>query len=162
MRNFRVGSFNHTEIIYSRVRRETKNKTDVWTFGGMNGTKPTVMRWMHIPHFKAGAFSGKTSWSKRRESPQVLKFAQNIFLKHELRKLVRGKKFPNSGLQRFRGYKLNRNRYLGINRGHTILNVPLNLRHTNANFLLEQFAHKTNATRTEVVNIILHCADSII
>ena len=96
--NFCIRGFNNSEIIYFGIGGKMKNKPDVRAFRSMNRTDSSVVRRMHIAHLQSGALTSKTSGSQGGESAQMLYFIKYIFLRHELRKLVSGKKFLDAGL----------------------------------------------------------------
>ena len=109
---------------------------------------------VHVAHFKTGALARESSRAKRGKRAQMLELGENVFLRHKLRELVCGEKFFDTRLQRFGRNKLHRQSDIRIYSGHAVLNVALDLRHTDAYFLLEQLAHETNAAASEVVNIV--------
>src|SRR3989344_964829 len=84
----------------------------------------------------------------------MLYFVEHIFLRHKLRKLVGGKKFLNSRLERPLIDYGNWHSGVHIDNGHPVLNIALDLHHTRADFLLQGFAHKTYSSLTQVVNVI--------
>ncbi len=92
----------------------------------------------------------------------MLKFFESIGLLHELRELVSREKLFHSGLQWFGRNELHRQSNIGINSRHPVLNISLDLGHTDTNLLLEKFPHETHSSRTEMVDIILYRAGSSI
>src|SRR3989344_2037735 len=102
----------------------------------MNRTKASVVRRMDVSDFKAGSFSRQTSRPQSRQSAQMFQLRQNIFLLHELRKLVGGEKFLESRLQWLWGNKLHRLSEVRLHRGHPVLYVSFYLRHSHPDLLL--------------------------
>src|SRR5579864_2278577 len=86
----------------------------------------------------------------------MLEFSKDVFLPHELRKLVCSKKFLDAGLERSRRNKLNGKRCVSIDSRHPVLDISLDLTHTDADFLLQKLSDESHATRSKMINIILH------
>src|SRR3989344_141792 len=152
--HFRVWCFDNAEIIHARIGGETKNETDVWTFRCVDRTKSAVVGWVNVTHFKTCSFPSEAARTKRGERAQVFNFSKRVVLRHELRKLVCGKKFFDTCLKRARTDELYRKGCVGIDGGHSVLNISLHLRHSNAHFLLHHLSHGTHAARSQVVDII--------
>ncbi len=62
--NFHVWSFDNTEVVYARIYRQVKNKTDVRTFRSVNRTNASVVRCVHVAHFKTCALTCESAGSK--------------------------------------------------------------------------------------------------
>src|SRR3989344_8484218 len=135
-----------------------KNESDIRAFRRMNGAKPAVMGRMDVALFKTSPFARQTAGPQSRKSAQMLYFRQNIALVHKLRQRISGEKFFDSSLQRFGRNKLERLIDIGVNGGHPVLNISFHLGQTDPNFLLKHFTDVTNASRTQMVNIILGCS----
>ncbi len=155
-----VRSFNHTEVIDAGVAGQTQDQTDVWTLRSLDGTETAVMRGMNVAHFVAGASAVESARTKGGDRAEMLEFFQSISLLHKLRQLISGEKFSHPSLERLGRNKLHRQSNIGIDSGHPILDISLNLGHTDTNFLLEEFPHQTHSSRTQVINIIFHRAGS--
>ncbi len=89
-------------------------------------------------------------------------FVQDVFLSHELRKLVRGEKFFDTSLERALVDDMNRHRSINIDYRHTILDISLDLHHTCTDLLLENLSDKPHTSLTEVIDIICVSVRSII
>ena len=149
-----VRSLNHAEIIDPGIRRETENEADVRTFRSLNRAKSAVMRRVHVAHFVAGAGAGETAGAEGGDGAQMLEFFQGVRLLHELRELVGGEEFLHPGLERLRRNELDRQRHVGVDGRHAVLDVSLDLSHADADFLLEKFPDETDAAGTQMVDVI--------
>src|SRR3989344_1217604 len=117
---------------------------------------------MDITYLVTSASTVEAAGAKSGDGTQMLEFFESIGLLHELRKLVSCEKLFHSGLQWFGRNELYRQSNIGVDSRHTILNISLDLGHTDTNLLLEKFSHETYSSRTEMVDIILHRAWSSI
>jgi hypothetical protein len=152
--NDSIRSLNHAEVVDSSIGSETEDETDVWTFWSLNGTKTTVVRRVDVTHLIAGASTVKTTGTKGGNSSQVLEFLKSIGLLHELGELVGGEELLDTSLKGFRRDELDWQSDICVDGRHPVLDVSLNLGHTDTNLLLEEFSDETDATRAEVVNVI--------
>ena len=55
--HFPVRRFNESKFIDARIGGQRGNQADVGTFRRLNRTNTTVMRRMHVSHFKAGTLA---------------------------------------------------------------------------------------------------------
>ncbi len=120
------------------------------------------MRRVDVAHLVTGAGTVEAAGTEGGDGAEMLEFIESIILLHELRELVGREKLFHPSLQWFRRNELHRQSDIGIDGRHPILDISLDLGHTDTNFLLEKFSHKTYSSRTEVVNIIFHRARSIV
>src|ERR1044071_1100767 len=61
-----VRCFNETKLVNTRERAHRADQANVWTFGRFDRTNATVVRWMNVAHFKAGALAAQTAGTKSR------------------------------------------------------------------------------------------------
>src|SRR3989344_8662575 len=117
---------------------------------------------MDITSLVTGASTVEAARAKSRDGTQMLEFFESIGLLHELRELVSREKLFHSSLQWFGRNELYRQSDVGVDSRHPVLNIFLDLGYTDTNLLLEKFSYETYSSRTEMVDIILHRARSII
>ena len=113
------------------------------------------MAGVHVAHLKAGALARKAAGAERRERAQVLELGQRVFLLHELRELVGGKKFFDAGLQRARVNKLLRQGRVGVDGRHAVLDIALHVGQAHAQPAGEHLADVAHAPGAEVVDVVL-------
>ena len=110
---------------------------------------------MHVAHFEARALAGEAAGAERRERAQVFELGEHIFLLHELRELVGGEEFFDASLERARIDELLRQRGLGVDGRHAVLDIALHVRQADAHALLEHLADIAHAAEAEVVDVVL-------
>src|SRR5258706_15979840 len=96
----------------------------------------SVVGSVNIANFKTSTLTSKPAGAERGEYAQVFHFGQDIFLAHELRKLVCCEKLFNTCLEWALIYNLNGQRCRSINCRHAVLDIAFYLHHTSPDFLL--------------------------
>src|SRR3989344_5964352 len=84
----------------------------------------------------------------------MLELFQGIDLLHKLRELVGGKEFLDPRLQRFGRNKLHRQGDIGVNGGHLVLDISLDLGHALPDIHLEEFSDKAHAATAQMVDVV--------
>src|SRR5690606_6011279 len=79
-------------MIGARISRQRVDQTDVRTFWGFNRTYTTVMGWVYVTHFKAGALTSQATWAQRGYTTLVCDLGKRVVLVHKLRQLAGAKK----------------------------------------------------------------------
>src|SRR3989344_47480 len=74
----------HAKIIYTSISRKAQNKSDIWSFRGVYGAKPSIVGRMHISHFESRSLACQSSRAESCQLSDILYFRENIFLLHKL------------------------------------------------------------------------------
>src|SRR3989344_8522923 len=106
------------------------------------------MRRVDVTHFVTGTSAIETAGTKSGNGAKMFEFFESISLLHKLRELVSGEKLLHSGLKWFGRNKLYRQSDIGIYSRHSILNISLDLGHTDTNLLLKKFSHQAHSPRS--------------
>src|SRR3569833_2239952 len=117
------------------------------------------MRRVHVANFEARALTRQTARSKGRKTPLVGDFRKRIGLIHELRKLARSEEFADGRHHRLGVHQIVRHgrRHFLVNR-HLFLDGAFHADQTDAELVLEEFAHRAHAAVAEVIDVIHHAA----
>src|SRR3989344_1980728 len=130
------------------------DQTDVRPFRSFNRADPAVVRRVHVADFKSRALAGDSSRPQSGKAPQMFQLREQVYLVHELRKLVGGEKFFDHRHERSRVDKLRRRQRGGVQGGYAVLDRPLHSGNPHAQSRDQHFAHRTDAPVSQVVNVI--------
>ena len=109
---------------------------------------------MHVANLKTRSLTAKPTGAQGRKTAFMRKLRQWVMLIHKLRKLGRTEEFfycrhnganIDKGLRRY---------YIHILNGHSLAHNALHTSKTNAELILQKFAHRTNAAIAQVIYII--------
>ncbi len=91
----------------------------------------------------------------------MFNLGKDVFLVHELRELVGRKEFLDTSLKRTLVDDLDWKSLSSVDCRHAVLHVALDLRHTDADVLLKEFANVTYAALCKVVDVVSLCSRSV-
>src|SRR5690606_19851079 len=97
-----IRGLNDAKTVDARIHGQAQDQTDVRAFRSVDWAKAAVVRWVYVAHFEGSARAGKAAGAEGRESTEALQLCQDVLLWHELRQLVGGEEFLDSGLKRTR------------------------------------------------------------
>src|SRR5438094_688418 len=76
--NLAIRRFDETEFVDARKGRHRTDETDVRAFRRFNRTNASVVRRMHVAHFKSSAIAAESAWSERGKTTFVRQFGERI------------------------------------------------------------------------------------
>ena len=79
-----VGRLDEAVVVDASVAAQRRDQTNVWAFGGLDGTDTAVVRGVNVADFKSGALTRQTTRPKSRETALVGDFRERVRLIHEL------------------------------------------------------------------------------
>ena len=137
------------------------DETSVRAFWRFDRTKSTVMRGMDVSNSEACAFTGETAWAEGRNPAFVGELSEGIRLIHELAQLAGAEELLNRRHKWLRIHQLSRGEGIGFTNRHPLLDDSLQAIQANANLVLKELSNRTNATITQVIDVIKACATDI-
>ena len=149
-----VGRLDEAVLVDPRKGGERVDQADVRAFRRLDRADAAVMRRVHVAHLEAGAFTGQTAGSKRRQAALVGDLGQRVGLVHELRKLRGAEEFAHRGSGRLGVDEVLRHHRVDLDRRHALLDRALHPEQTDAVLVLHQFAHRTHAAIAEIVDVV--------
>ena len=152
--DFPIRRFKETVFIGFGINGKRVDQADVRTFRRFNGAETTVVRRVHVAHFKTRAFARQSTRAERGNTALVSDFRQRVVLIHKLRQLRRAEEFFDRGGNRFLVNQIFRRQLFGFNLAQALFNRALEAHQTNAESIGCHFTDATDAAITEVVNII--------
>ena len=81
-----VGSLDKAVFVYLCKGCKIGDKSDVGTFGSLDGTHTTVMAVVNISNLESCSVTGKSSGAECRKTALMSKLGKRVCLIHELRK----------------------------------------------------------------------------
>ena len=149
-----VRGLNEAVAIDAGVGGQVGDQTDVGTFRGLNGAHPAIVAVMDVPDIKGGPVPGQTAGAQGGHTPLVGQLCQGVGLVHELGQRGGAKELLNGSRHR-----TDVNEGLGgdnvqVLNGHSLPNHPFHPAKTDAELVLEQFAHAAQAAVAQVVNVV--------
>ena len=90
-----IGRLQKPKLIDLGIGRKGVDQPDIGSFGGLDGTDPPVMGWMHVPDLKASPFPIKAARPEGGKTTLVGHFGERIDLVLKLTELTSGKEIPN-------------------------------------------------------------------
>src|SRR5208337_4113674 len=153
--DFTIGALDEAMLVDPRVAGKRGNEADVRTFRGLDGTDATVVRGMDVADLKSSSLPRKAAGPQGRQAPLVSDFRQGVRLVHELGELRRTEELPNG-----RHDRLGVDQVMGHGGGHFLINrhllldCPFHTDQTQAELVLQQFAHGTHAPVPQVVDVV--------
>jgi len=109
---------------------------------------------VHVTNLEAGALARQTTGSERRQTTTVRQARQRVHLVHQLRQLAGSEELLDGRLQRTDVHERGRGDGLGILGGHALAHDALHARQTDAHLVLDELAHRTDATVREVILVV--------
>ena len=155
--------FNEAIFIDPRKSGKVGDQADVRAFRRFNWAHAAIVAIVYVTHLKSGTVSGKAAGAKGGKAALMRQLRQRIRLIHKLRqrrgaeKLLDGSQHGANINQR-----LGRNRcaILRLKSRHAFAHHALHAGKANAELVLQQFAHRTNAAVAQMVDII-RCSDLV-
>src|SRR5690606_25089564 len=129
-------------------------QTNLWTFRRVNRAHATVVGGVHVAHLKARTFTRQTTRAQSRNTTLVRDFGQRVGLVHKLRQLAGTEELLDGRRDRLGVDQIVRHQVFGLGLAQTFLNSTLHTHQTGAELVLGQFAHATNTTVTQVIDIV--------
>ena len=125
--NQTIRSLNKSKLINTSVGAKRVDQTNVGTLRSLNRADTTVVRSVHVAHFKASTVTVQTTRSECREAALVSQFCQRVSLVHELRQLRTTKEVTNNGTEGLRVDELLWRHALQVHikESHTLFNETL-------------------------------------
>ena len=152
--NFAVRTLNKAVFVDAGISRQRVNQTDVRTFRRFNRTDTSVVGRMYVADFKTSTFAGQTAGPQSRQAAFVGNFRQRIILIHKLRQLRRAEELADNRSNRFGVDQILRFDIVQNFRAHSFANGSFHAQQAHAILVLHQFADRTDAAVTEMVNIV--------
>src|ERR1700730_844218 len=151
-----IWCFNETKLIDPRESRHRADQTDVRTFRCLNRTTTPVMGRVHVAYFESVAIATQSAWSERGQTALVGQLRQRIRLIHELRELRAPEEIANDRAESFRIHQLLRRHAVDIDveQSHALFDESFRAGETDAALIGQEFADRSNATATEVIDVV--------
>ena len=136
------------------VGGQRPDEADVGAFGRLDGAHASVVGRVDVTHLETGALAREPAWPERREAPLVGQARERVVLVHELGQLRGAEELLDRGDhgpdvdQGLRGDGLD---VLGR---HALAHDALHARETDTHLVLDQLAHRADATVGEVVLVV--------
>ena len=83
-----VGSLDEAQVVNLGIHAQRTDKTDVRSFGSLDGAQTAIVCIVHVAHLETGTFAGKTAGAKGAHTALVGYFGQRVGLVHELRQSI--------------------------------------------------------------------------
>ncbi|VTR57916.1 Uncharacterised protein [Actinobacillus pleuropneumoniae] len=155
-----VRSFDEAILVDACKRRQGVDQTDVRPLRCLDRTHTAIVTVVNVPHLKARALTRQTARSECRQTTFVRQFRQRVRLIHELGQLGAAEElFDRCDNRTDVDQRLRRNHVCILDR-HSLANNAFHPGQTDTELILEQFAHGTQTTVTQVIDII-RIADSM-
>ncbi len=151
-----VGRLHKAVLIDTGKGRQIGDQTDVGAFRGLDRAHTAVVAVVHIAHLKSGAVTGQAAGAEGRQTALVLQLGQRVVLIHELgqrrgtEEFLNGRHHRTDIDQRLRCHHI----HILALQGHALTHHPLHTGETNAELVLQQLTHRTDAAVAQVVDII--------
>ena len=149
-----VRAFDEAVLVDAGVRGQRVDQADVRALRRFDRADAAVVRRVHVAHLEARALAGKTARPERRETTLVRDLGQRVGLVHELRELRGAEELAHGGHHRLRVDQVVRHDGVDIDRRHAFLDRALHADEADAERVLEQLAHRTDAAVAEVVDVV--------
>ncbi len=132
-------------LVGARVERERVDEADVRTFRSLDRAHPAIVRRMHVAHFEACSFPGKSTRSKRGNAALVRDLGQRVGLVHELRQLRGAEEFLDRGRDRLGVDQVVRHQVFRLGLGKSFFHRPFDPDEAGPELVLGQLADGAHA-----------------
>ena len=149
-----VGGFDEAVFIDSCICRKAGNKTDVRSFGSLDGAYSAVMGIVNVSYLEGGSVSRQTAGTERGQTALMRKLGKGIRLIHKLAQRRRAEEVTYCGNDGADIDERLRSHGLDILRGHLFLDYFIHSRKADPELVHEQFAHGTQTAVAEMVDIV--------
>ena len=151
-----VRRLDEAVIIYPRICRKVRDKTDVRTFRRLDRAHTSVMRIVYVADLEGRAVTGQTARAECRKTALMRQLRQRVVLVHELGQRRRAEELADSGNDRSYIDERIRRERLGVLSRHALLDRLVHLREADAHLVLEKLSDRTKTAVSEVVDIVSH------
>ncbi len=151
-----VGRLDETVLVDAGEGREVGDQADVGTLRGFNRAHAAVMAVVHVANLESRAVTGQTAGTQGRQAALVGQLRERVGLIHELRqrrgaeKLLDRRDHRADVDQRLRGDHIH---ILRLD-GHALAHHALHTGKTDAELILQQLAHRTDAAVAQMVDVV--------
>ena len=149
-----VRSLDETVGVHAGVRRQRADQADVRAFRRLDGAHAAVVGRMDVAHFEAGALAGQAARAQSGQTALVRDAGSRVGLVHELRKLGGSEELldgRHDGADVHEGLRRDLVRLL---HAHALAHNALHAGQADTELVLDQLAHRADATVAEVVDIV--------
>src|SRR5690606_509198 len=122
------------------------------TFRRFDRAHAAIVRGVHVAHFKAGAFTGKTARAKGRDTALVGNLGQRVRLVHELRQLARAEELLDGSRNGLGVDQVVRHEVFGLGLAQTLTHRTLDTNQTGPELVLGEFADTAHPTVAQVID----------
>src|SRR5699024_6216748 len=149
-----VRRLDEAEGVDAGEGRQRADEADVRTLGGLDRAHAAVVRRVDVTDLHAGAVAGQAARAERGQAPLVGQARQRVVLVHELRELGGSEELLDRGGDRTDVDQGQRRDRLDVLRGHALADDALHAGQAGADLVLDQLAHRADATVAEVVDVV--------
>ena len=150
-----VRSLDESVFIDARIRGKRVDKSDVLTFGRLDGAHSRIMRIVNVANLEGRALAIKSARSECGKFSLVGKFRNGVGFVHKLRQLARSEEFFDRACYGTYIYKVLRGCLfrIGLNL-HSLADYSFESRDTDTELILQKFAYAADSAVTEVVDVV--------
>jgi len=149
-----VRGLDEAEGVDPAEGRQRPDEADVRAFRGLDGAHAAVVRRVDVTDLHAGTVAGQAARAERGQATLVRQAGQRVVLVHELGQLRGAEELldrRHHGADVDQGLRGDRLDVLG---GHALAHDALHAGQAGADLVLDQLAHRTDATVAEVVDVV--------
>ena len=151
-----VGSLYKAVFVDSGKGGKVGYKSDVRSFRGLYRTHTAVMGVVNVSHLESGAVTGESAGAESRKAALMCKLCQGVGLIHKLGQGRRAEELADGRNHRAdvdKAYGGDRLGVLSLN-AHFLTDNALHAGDTDAELILKQLAHRTDAAVSEMVDVV--------
>ena len=152
--NTAIRSLHETELVHTGIGSQGADQTDVRSFRGLNRAHTAVMGVMNIANLETCAFAGQAARAQGRQTALMGKLRQGVMLIHELGQLGGTEELLHRSHHRTDIDKSLGSDDIHILDSHALAHHTLHAGKTDAELVLQKFAHSTDTAVAQMVNII--------
>ena len=153
--NLAIRCFDEAELVDPRVGRQRRDESDVRPLRRFDRANTPVVGRVNVPYLESCSLAGQAARAQRREATLVRDLGQRVGLIHELGQLRRSEVFLDHRRDRLRVDQVVRHQGLDLLRhAHALFDGAFHPDQTDPVLVLHQFADRTHAPVTQVVDIV--------
>ncbi|MCY1501411.1 hypothetical protein D9M68_354870 [compost metagenome] len=149
-----VRALEEAVLVGAGIGRQGVDQTDVRTFRGFDRAHAAVVGRVYVTNLEARALTGQTAWAECGNAALVGDLGERVVLVHELRQLAGAEELLDRGSHRLGVDQVLRHQAFAFGHGQTFLDRALYTHQANAELVLGHFADATDATVTQVVDVV--------
>ena len=149
-----IRGLDEAVAIHASIGCQRADKTDVRAFRSLDRAHAAVVGVMNVSNLEACTLAGQTARAKCGQAALVRDACSGVCLVHELGELRRSEELLDGSDNRTNIDQRLRSDLVGLLHAHALAHDALHAGKTDAELVLDELAHRADATVAEVVDIV--------